>query len=144
MSVLSEAAGADIANRRAQRCLAPASQNSQGGANSRDVSVDHVQALTFSRRDIHAPVDCRTNPAVKFLENAGFGVDWPLRCQRKDGLFVRRLMAAPVQVFGRRDADTIHALFRPASKKRQGTKSRDVCRVGAAGAMGILPQVRAC
>ncbi len=53
-------------------------------------------------------------------------------------------MSAVVQVFGRRDADTIHALLQPASKKRQGTKSRDVCGGGAAGAMGILPQVRAC
>src|SRR6266849_3780841 len=53
-------------------------------------------------------------------------------------------MSGPVQVFGRRDADTIHALLQPASKKRQGTKSRDVCGGGAAGAMGILPQVRAC
>ena len=49
-----------------------------------------------------------------------------------------------VQVFGRRDADTIHAVLRPASKKRQGTKSRDVSVGGAACAMGILPQVRAC
>jgi len=32
-----------------------------------------------------------------------------------------------MQVFGRRDADTIHALLQPASKKRQGTKSREVC-----------------
>ena len=31
-----------------------------------------------------------------------------------------------VLVFGRRDDDTIHALLRPASKKRQGTKSREV------------------
>jgi hypothetical protein len=52
--------------------------------------------------------------------------------------------AAFVQVFGRRDADTIHAVLRPASKKRQGTKSRDVSVGGAACAMGILPQVRAC
>jgi hypothetical protein len=34
----------------------------------------------------------------------------------------------------RRDADTIRALLCPASKKRQGTKSRDVCGGGAAGA----------
>jgi len=53
-------------------------------------------------------------------------------------------MSASVQVFGRRNADTIHALLRPASKKRQGTKSRDVWRGSAAGAMGILPQVQAC
>src|SRR6476619_1089944 len=38
---------------------------------------------------------------------------------------------ALVQVFGRRNADTIHALLRPASKKRQGTKSRDVWRGSA-------------
>src|ERR1700692_1693525 len=31
-----------------------------------------------------------------------------------------------VQVFGRRDDDTIHALLRSASKKRQSTKSREV------------------
>jgi len=35
-------------------------------------------------------------------------------------------MAAFVQVFGRRDDETDHALKRPATKKRQGTKSRAV------------------
>jgi hypothetical protein len=49
-----------------------------------------------------------------------------------------------VQVFGRRDDKPLPALWRPASEKRQGTKSRKVCTVGAAGAMGILPRVRAC
>jgi hypothetical protein len=49
-----------------------------------------------------------------------------------------------VQVFGRRHDAPFHALWRPASKKRQGTKSRDVCGGGAAGAMGILPRLRAC
>jgi hypothetical protein len=34
------------------------------------------------------------------------------------------LLSAFVPVFGRQDDDTIHALLRPASKKRQGTKSR--------------------
>ena len=34
------------------------------------------------------------------------------------------VMSAVVQVFGRRDDETIHALRRPASEKRQGTKSR--------------------
>jgi len=38
-----------------------------------------------------------------------------------------------VQVFGRRHAETMGALGRPASEKRQGTKSREVghgrCRV---------------
>ena len=35
-------------------------------------------------------------------------------------------MSPPVQVFGRRDDETDHALKRPATKKRQGTKSRAV------------------
>src|ERR1700681_4223562 len=38
-----------------------------------------------------------------------------------------QLTSAFVQVFGRRDDYTINALLRPASKKRQGTKSREVC-----------------
>jgi hypothetical protein len=36
----------------------------------------------------------------------------------------RGLAAGYVQVFGRRNAEPIHALRRPASEKRQGTKSR--------------------
>ena len=59
-------------------------------------------------------------------------------------LLIGVAMAACVQVFGRRDDEPIHALWRPASKKRQGTKSREVCGGGAAGAMGILPRVLAC
>ena len=35
------------------------------------------------------------------------------------------------------------SLMRPASEKRQGTKSREVGSGGAAGAMGILPRPRA-
>ena len=35
-------------------------------------------------------------------------------------------MSAFVQVFGRRNAKTIHARRQPASEKRQGTKSRSV------------------
>jgi hypothetical protein len=57
---------------------------------------------------------------------------------------MKRITSAVVQVFGRRDDEPFHALLRPASKKRQGTKSRDVCGGGAAGAMGILQRVRAC
>jgi hypothetical protein len=41
-------------------------------------------------------------------------------------------MAASVQVFGRWNAKTIHALRRPASEKRQGTKSRGVGHRGYA------------
>ena len=42
-------------------------------------------------------------------------------------------MSENVQVFGRREDETIHALRRPASEKRQGTKSREVSSSGAAG-----------
>ena len=49
-------------------------------------------------------------------------------------------MSAIVQVFGRRREGTGHTLMRPATKKRQGTKSRWDMRGGAASAMGILPR----
>src|SRR4030088_2909429 len=45
---------------------------------------------------------------------------------------IGKQMSPIVQVFGRRDDYTISALLRPASKKRQGTKSREVCRGSAA------------
>src|SRR5258705_6322233 len=48
--------------------------------------------------------------------------------------------AASVQVFGRRQWRALHVLGRPASEKRQGTKSRGVGTVGAAGSMGIWPR----
>jgi hypothetical protein len=47
-------------------------------------------------------------------------------------------MAARVQVFGRRNAEPIHALRRPASEKRQGTKSRWVGRWRSRGLYGEL------
>jgi hypothetical protein len=37
---------------------------------------------------------------------------------------------------------TIHALQRPATEKRQGTKSREVWQGGASGAMGIWPRAQ--
>ena len=43
-------------------------------------------------------------------------------CEERSG------MTASVQVFGRRDDERRLALRRPASKKRQGTKSREVWR----------------
>jgi hypothetical protein len=55
-------------------------------------------------------------------------------------LFAAVHESAPVQVFGRRHGGAIHALMRPAIKKRQGTKSRWDMRGGAASAMGILPR----
>ena len=50
--------------------------------------------------------------------------------------------SAPVQVFGRRDDDTIHALLRPASKKRQSTKSREVGHRRCRGRYGDFAAVR--
>ena len=47
-----------------------------------------------------------------------------------------------VQVFGRRDDDTIHALLRPASKKRQSTKSREVGHRRCRGRYGDFAAVR--
>ncbi len=41
---------------------------------------------------------------------------------------------------GRRQDEVIHGLWRPASEKRQGTKSREVGGCGAADAMGIWPR----
>jgi hypothetical protein len=38
-----------------------------------------------------------------------------------------------VQVFGRLDEDADHAILRPVSEKRQGTKSREVRRWGCCG-----------
>jgi hypothetical protein len=50
-------------------------------------------------------------------------------------------MSGCVQVFGRWNDEAFGGVSWPASKKRQGTKSRDVMRAeGAAGAMGILPR----
>jgi hypothetical protein len=44
-------------------------------------------------------------------------------------------MSGCVLVFGRRHDEPFHALWRPASKKRQGTKSREVGHWLAASAM---------
>src|SRR5229473_6617169 len=43
-----------------------------------------------------------------------------------------------VQVFGRRHDEPFHALWRPASKKRQGTKSREVGHRRCSGRYGDL------
>jgi hypothetical protein len=42
-----------------------------------------------------------------------------------------------VQVFGRRHDVPVRALMRPATEKRQGTKSREVGHWLAASALGI-------
>src|ERR1700692_468192 len=56
---------------------------------------------------------------------------------------VKKALAKPepsthVQVFGRRHDEPIHALWRPASKKRQGTKSREVGHRRGSGRYGDL------
>jgi hypothetical protein len=50
--------------------------------------------------------------------------------------------SAFVQVFGCRHDDAIHALRRPASEKRQGTKSREVGHRRCRGRYGELAAVR--
>jgi hypothetical protein len=49
----------------------------------------------------------------------------PWTCSRWDNSASRRAMSPVVQVFGRRHEEAIHALRRPASEKRQCTKSRE-------------------
>ena len=51
-------------------------------------------------------------------------------------------MSLFVQVFGCRHDEAIHALRRPASEKRQGTKSREAGTGGAAGVYGDLAAAR--
>jgi hypothetical protein len=53
-----------------------------------------------------------------------------------------RLTSDFVQVFGCRHDDAIHALRRPASEKRQGTKSREVGHRRCRGRYGYLAAVR--
>ena len=52
------------------------------------------------------------------------------------------LVMCYVQVFGCRHDDAIHALRRPASEKRQGTKSREVGHRRCRGRYGDLAAVR--
>src|SRR6516162_5796690 len=68
-----------------------------------------------------------------------------VRCRRDVRIgsqFAAMHESASVQVFGCRDGGIIRALERPASEKRQGTKSRDVGGSSAAGAMGIWPRAQ--
>ena len=55
---------------------------------------------------------------------------------RRRGDRIGERMSASVQVFGRRDDETLPALRRPASEKRQGTKSRWVTGRGCRGRYG--------
>ncbi|MGA7806436.1 tyrosine-type recombinase/integrase [Bradyrhizobium sp.] len=50
----------------------------------------------------------------------------------------KMIMSVLVQVFGRRHDEPFHALWRPASKKRQGTKSREVEHRRCSGRYGDL------
>jgi hypothetical protein len=47
-----------------------------------------------------------------------------------------------ILIYSARDADTIHALLRPASKKRQSTKSREVGHRRCRGRYGDFAAVR--
>src|ERR1700732_3278170 len=53
-------------------------------------------------------------------------------------LRIARAISAVVQVFGRRNAKIIDALWRPASEKRQGTKSRGAGHRRCSGRYGDL------
>ena len=55
---------------------------------------------------------------------------------------IAQRFSAIVQVFGCRHDDAIHALRRPASEKRQGTKSREVGHRRCRGRYGELAAVR--
>jgi hypothetical protein len=57
-------------------------------------------------------------------------------------LFVAAHESESVQVFGCRLDEAIHALRRPASEKRQGTKSREVGHRRCRGRYGDLTAVR--
>src|SRR6266851_6346036 len=61
----------------------------------------------------------------------------PKDCLRQNGL-----MSGSVQVFGCRHDEAIHALRRPASEKRQGTKSREVGHRRCRGRYGDFAAVR--
>src|SRR5450755_5052222 len=53
-------------------------------------------------------------------------------------LFSGTATSSVVQVFGRRHDEPFRALWRPASKKRQGTKSREVWHRWGSGRYGDL------
>src|SRR6267378_7854700 len=60
------------------------------------------------------------------------------RLARADIRCISQPMSHHVQVFGRRHNDPFHALWRPASKKRQGTKSREAGHRRGSGRYGDL------
>src|ERR1700694_2134146 len=66
-------------------------------------------------------------PSVPGRHMTAFSSDWEA-CR----------MSVRVQVFGRRHDDPSHVLWRPASKKRQGTKSREVGHRRCNGRYGDL------
>src|SRR5712671_8204603 len=65
-----------------------------------------------------------------------------VRDVRSEGQSGKHILAVSfsgfVQVFGRRHEEPFHALWRPASKKRQGTKSREVGHRWCSGRYGDL------
>ena len=61
---------------------------------------------------------------------------------RTDSQRMHRHFSVFVQVFGCRHDEAIHAVRRPASEKRQGTKSREVGHRRCRGRYGDLAAVR--
>jgi hypothetical protein len=69
------------------------------------------------------------NPPDRRIPSS-FGVETSIFAEGRAGsnhaVLIAGGMSAPVQVFGRRQDEAVHALMRPAFEKRQGTKSREV------------------
>jgi hypothetical protein len=88
--------------------------------------------------NMNSEARCRKNLRVAFMiPSWTFLAAQPTSPFRSAGEAFHTALSVVVQVFGRRHDDAIHALRRPASEKRQGTKSRELGTGGAAGAMGI-------
>src|SRR6266568_1719776 len=64
------------------------------------------------------------------------GLWWHIVLNSKAVAFAALHESLRVQVFGRRDDEAIHALMRPATEKRQGTKSREVGQRRCSGCYG--------
>src|SRR5260221_11619780 len=88
-------------------------------------------ALGESKTIVSNPV-CRGDVEMRSPQLAAFFIQAFMQCRP----------LCFVQVFGRRDDDTIHALLRPASKKRQSTKSREVGHRRCRGRYGDFAAVR--
>jgi hypothetical protein len=103
--------------------------------------VPNAKFVAFKNGKSFAPLARarRKKPVTEIESAAGCRRDvrgWPMG-EWLPNLFAAR-EAGSVQVFRRRHCETIHALGRPASEKRQGTKSRWVGHRRCSGLYGEL------